>query len=164
MLFPRSHAWTPLQKALITLAVVTALAAFTAAVYRYERYHRGPDDSVLFGTWQCVDVCYYPLYYKFTPDHNVEVLDFEDASSVIAKGRWYAGGDFIYLRFTQPALEFEGKREVLIWRIEEITPTEIRARLLSDEPPRVYRRVDLAAAHASNQTLQPTAGRRDARL
>src|SRR6266481_896384 len=159
MLFPRSHVWTPLQKTLITFAAVAALAAFTAAVYSYERYHRGPNESVLFGTWQCVDVCYHPLYYRFCPDHNFEVLDDEDSSIVLLRGRWYAGGDFIYLRVTEPQLEFERKREILIWRIEDITPTEIRARLLSDEPPRVYRRVDLASPHASNQALQPTADR-----
>ena len=162
MLFPRSHLWTLRQKRIIITATIWSLVLFAAGVYIYERYYRGPDDSVLFGTWQCVDVCYYPLYYRFLPNHSFEVLDDEDPSRVIVRGRWYAGGDFIYLRGTEPQIEWQGKREILIWRIEDITPTEIHARMWSDEPrPRVYRRVDLASRNASNQTLQATAGRSD---
>jgi len=138
-----------------------ALGLFGAVVYSYERYHRGPNDSVLFGTWQCVAECYHPLYYRFHPNHNFEVLDDEDSSITLLRGRWYAGGDFIYLRATEPELELERKREVLIWRIEDIKSTELRARIWSKGPPQVYRRVDLASPHASNQALQPTAGRSD---
>ena len=157
MLLPRAHSWTGAQRVWIVAAIVLALGVFGAVVYSYERYHRGPNESVLFGTWQCVEVCYYPTYYRFHPNHSFEILDDEDSSKTLLRGRWYAGGDFIYLRHTDPELvELEGKRNILIWRIEDITPTELRVRMWSDEPPRVYRRVDLASPHASNQSMKPT--------
>jgi hypothetical protein len=52
MLLPRSHAWTPVQRWLITTAVVLAIVLFGALVYSYERYDRGPTKSALFGIWR----------------------------------------------------------------------------------------------------------------
>jgi hypothetical protein len=164
MLFLLAHSWTRRQRWLIVAALALAVGAFSAVVYSYERYHRGPNESVLFGTWQCTDVCYYPLYFRFHADHNFEVLDNEDPSVVLRRGRWYAGGDFIYLRAIYEKFEDDPRREILIWRIEDITPTELRARMWSDEPPRVYRRVNLDSPHASNKSLEPTAGRRDKKV
>ena len=42
MLYPRSYAWTPLQKCIIATGVLLALAAFGSVVYVYERDYRGP--------------------------------------------------------------------------------------------------------------------------
>jgi hypothetical protein len=140
MLLPRSRHWTPAQKVLALSGALLAIVAFSGLVYSYERYHRGPSDSVLFGTWQCIEGC-YPFYYQFTPDHNVQILDDEN-KSVLLKGRWYAGGDFIYVRFEQKEIELP--RDILIWRIEDIKPDEFRARIWKGEPIRIYKRLDLA--------------------
>src|SRR4051812_21218953 len=64
--FPRSRAWTPIQKWLITSLALLALAAFGILVYKYERYHRGPSESAFFGTWETTFVgldspCYFRL-------------------------------------------------------------------------------------------------------
>ena len=42
MLFPRTHAWTPLQKSFILAGIVLAVLLFGTLVYSYERYYRGP--------------------------------------------------------------------------------------------------------------------------
>jgi hypothetical protein len=54
MLIPRTHAWSPVHKRLIVGAAVLALIGLGAFVYNYERNHRLPADSVLFGTWEAV--------------------------------------------------------------------------------------------------------------
>ena len=162
MLLPRTRSWSRTQRLLIIGVAVLALGFLGAVVYSYERYHRGPNESVLFGTWQCGEACYYHTYYRFRPDHSFELLDDQDSSTVIGRGRWYAGGDFIYLRYTDPQLvELEGKRSILIWRIEDITPSELRVRLWSGDPPLVYRRVNLVSPHASNHAMERTADRRE---
>jgi hypothetical protein len=165
MLFPRSHAWTPLQKWFVAMAAVFAIAILAAVVYGYERYYRGPNESALFGTWSEGD----DSYYRFYPNHNVELWsDFPSGRiedlDLVSRGRWYAGGDFIYLRFPDMPADRNvelARRNILIWRIDAISPTELRAHMWQEEPPRIYRRVDLPLVNASNQTLQPTASPRE---
>src|SRR5256885_819699 len=72
MLLPRSHAWTRPQKWLIVGAAVLALAAVGGLVYYYERYHRGPTESVFFGTWQdTLPAMDSTTYFQFDPDHSL---------------------------------------------------------------------------------------------
>ncbi len=153
----RTHGWPRTRKSILVAAVLVASIAFVAIVYAYERYYRGPSDSVLFGTWQCTSGCDYALYYQFGPDHNIQVLDDTDPSIVAVRGRWYAGGEFIYLRFFElpPGL----RRTILIYRIVDITPDELRVRIWRNDPIRIYKRVTLDATNASNQAMQRTAGR-----
>jgi hypothetical protein len=47
MLFPSSHAWTLFHKWLILSATAVVLALCGAAIYTYERYHRGPRESII---------------------------------------------------------------------------------------------------------------------
>src|SRR5438105_10020711 len=100
MLLPRIHAWAPLRKWLVVIAAAIALAAFGALVYNYERYHRGPTDSVLVGTWE---VPVWPglgdVYFRLDADHTFHIShDFRDEQSEFDHGVWHAGGDFAYLR------------------------------------------------------------------
>ncbi len=84
-----------------------------------------------------------------------------DEENVFAAGRWYAGGPNIYVRFSA---EVMGESRAQIWQIVDIAPDMFRVRLYRDGPVYVYKRVSHAAAPASNQAMQPTAGRSDAPL
>src|SRR5437016_6113922 len=103
MLFPTSHAWTPLQRLLIIGAGLVAAALCGTLVYVYESYYRGPGESILIGTWQPETEA--SLYYRFKPDHTFEgfdpALEVDDTPtsrlSVFESGTWYAGGTYIYL-------------------------------------------------------------------
>src|SRR5438093_12616864 len=93
MLLLHSHAWTRRQRWLIVGAVVVALGFFSALVYSYERYYRGPDDSFFVGTWRG-EADYTGetrIGYRFKADHTFEG-EWEPS------GKWYAGGEFLYLR------------------------------------------------------------------
>ena len=149
----RTHAWSPAQKLLLVAAVIVCVAGFLSPVYTYERYYRGSDASVLFGTWQCTSGCQHPLYYQFGSNHDVRILSDEDSSVVLARGRWYAGGDFIYLRFLEPLPD--SKRAILIYRIVDITPDQLQVRIWRDAEVRSYRRV--STPNASKQAVQLTA-------
>ena len=161
MQFPRSHAWTPLQKWLIVGAELLSLAMVGVLIYSYERYHRGPTDSILCGTWQ-QDTDDTPIYYRFKPDHTFTVIDpVLTEPSILTTGKWYAGGKFIYLRFT---LEDKSERSFYIWRIEDISEGEIEVRYNPGGLLHSYKRVESVAAPASNHTMQPTASPRTASL
>src|SRR5216684_1014394 len=124
MLFPRSHTWTRRQKRLIVGSVVLALASFGALVYSYERYHRGPTDSVLFGTWQdTLPAMDSASYFQFNPDHSL--VYFAESMTeliVVARGKWYAGGEYIYLRLDD---KDEMSTRLLVWHIEDISPSDL---------------------------------------
>src|SRR5438874_11233645 len=102
MLFPRSHAWTPLQKWIITGTVFAGLVVLSTLVYTYERYYRGPDDTFFVGTWRgkCTDLQINgPVGFRFKANHTYEdLMPVGDSEFVGPTGRWYAGGDFLYLR------------------------------------------------------------------
>jgi len=147
----------PLQKRLIITLVVAALAALSAAIYSYESHLRRPSDSVLLGTWRCTSGCGYPLYpayFHFAPNHSVLADDGDPTAFLFLKGRWYAAGDFIYLRF--PGNERGRKQDILIWRIEDIAPNEFHLRTLKNDPPSTYSRVDLLSPPIPNKPLQPS--------
>jgi hypothetical protein len=129
MLLPRSHVWTLPQKWLIVLAMVAGIVGFAAAVYIYERYHRGPDDTALVGTWRGefvnVGSNFHPGY-RFKPDHTFdEITTFPDEEFISGAGRWYAGGDFIYLRI--PIEMDDGLQSRLeAWHIDAMTATDLQ--------------------------------------
>jgi hypothetical protein len=158
MLLPRSHAWTPLQRWLITATVVLAIVSFGTLVYSYERYHRGPSESALFGTWEDTTPAMDSVaYYRFNADHTFDLMtDGMGQLSVVATGRWYAGGPNIYVRFSPDLL---GGRQLIMWHIADISADEIRVRWTRDGAIRIWKRVDLPLPSASNQTMQRTAGR-----
>jgi hypothetical protein len=130
MLFPRSHAWRPLQKWLIAGAVVAGLAILLALVYSFERYHRGPDETALFGTWRG----HYEntlgedrTGYRFKADHTYEErLPYGDSESWLQRGRWYAGGDFLYLRVSLDDGSDRPFSTLQAWHIDAMTPTELK--------------------------------------
>src|ERR1700730_17405916 len=133
MLIPRSHAWTFRQRCLIVGAAAVAVGLFSALVYGYERYYRGPDDSVFIGTWRG-EADYtgeQRIGYQFKPDHTFEG-EWEPS------GKWYAGGDLLYLR--QRLDDSSGPYDRLqIWHIDSMTSTEIR--MQSDGLHAVLKRV-----------------------
>ena len=149
MLLPPSHAWTPVQKRLITATIVLAVVSVGALVYGYERYHRGPSESILYGTWQ------FPLgehdaYFQFNPDQTFSLLNlFEGQVNTLMKGRWYAGGPNIYLRFSAEDL---GQRRPIILHILNIEPNELRVRMWGNDVW-IYKRVNLNSQPVSNQLL-----------
>jgi hypothetical protein len=128
MLSPRSHPWTALQKWLIAGAVVACLVGFSALVYSYERHHRGPDDTFFVGTWRGELGCLGEnrTGYRFKPDHTYEEREMlEDSESWYPRGRWIAGGDFLYLRarFDDASGPYD---RLEIWHIDSMTPAELR--------------------------------------
>jgi hypothetical protein len=139
MLFPRSHAWTRLQKWLIACSVVLAIGVFALVVYTYERYHRGPDDSIIFGTWlNPITVADEPSYYEFRSDHRFVLFAvFDGRAERILHGRWFAGGQNIYLRYDEPEHSWP-----LILHIVDISSSEMRVRLARAGDIFPFRRVD----------------------
>ena len=90
MLLPKSHAWTRTQRWLIATSVLLGIVAFGALVYSYERYHRGPKDSVLVGTWRGEYLNALGdnrTGYRFKPDHTYEELLAEDPDCSFELGR-----------------------------------------------------------------------------
>ena len=120
MLFPTSRAWTRRQRWLIVGAAVAALVTLSAVVYMYERRYRGPDDSFFVGTWRG-EADYtgeQRIGYQFKADHTFEG-EWEPS------GKWFAGGDLLYLR--QRLDDSSGPYDRLqIWHIDSMTPTELR--------------------------------------
>ena len=128
MLFPHSHAWTPRQRWLIAAAVIAGVVTFSALVYSYERYYRGPDYSFFTGTWRGELECLgeYRTAYRFKPDHTYEERHMLGDEELWAPaGKWYAGGDFVYLRHrlgddSHPYDQLEP------WHIDSMTLNEVR--------------------------------------
>jgi hypothetical protein len=151
MLIPRSHAWTRRQRWLVIASAVVALAALGALVYGYERYYRGPSESVFIGTWQRSQAGDSATFVKFGADHTV--VGFSDGiggSMVDFRGSWFAGGTQIFLRY-------EGRMHV--WKILNILPDEFQVHESSPDVS-VYKRVNVNPPEASNQTMERTATRR----
>ena len=123
MLMPRVHVWTPLQKWLIVGVSIIIIALSCGGIYRYERYHALPSDSVLLGTWRMTMP--YGMdstdWMTFTPKHTVIWSSFSVAGDQIdMEGVWYAGGKYIYMGGeTKPTT---------IWEIIEIRADELRLR------------------------------------
>jgi hypothetical protein len=122
MLFPDSYRWTLKQRWFIAGVVAAVLVALSVLVYSYERYYRGPDDSVFAGTWRG-EADYTGetrIGYHFKPDHTYEG-EWEPG------GRWYAGGEFLYLRqhFDGPWVSVP-YNTLQLWHIDSMTQTELR--------------------------------------
>jgi hypothetical protein len=163
MLLPRTHAWTSLQKWLIVSSIVVGVAAFSIAVYSYERYHRGPSDDALVGRWRFPPLGGGDMYFRLSPDHTFRVFSDEVAEKDSPlQGTWFGGGSFVY--FIQPVFDRDGfptDHPLYIWRLEGMSPNELHVRLNPDGVPRLVRRVSADSADASNQPLQPPAGLSD---
>jgi hypothetical protein len=146
---PRTHAWTRMQRCLLIASVATGLAAFALLIYGYERYYRGPGQEALVGVWECTAGCLSEHFYlRFEPTHNVEAWSKEGEYKASYRGRWYAGGDFLYLRFIGE--DIAQRHPITIWRIDDLTTTEMRLRS-SDITHTMTRITSGLPSNASNQ-------------
>ncbi len=101
MLFPRTHAWTRAQRrSMIAIALLSVLVG-GALIYAYERYYRGPSESAFYGSWEATLNEDLTVYYEFRSDHSFVVFGSPDLDeeSFLVRGRWYAGGPNMYLRY-----------------------------------------------------------------
>ena len=129
-----THYWSRTQKILLIGAGVLAIGAFVAFAYSYERSHRLPDESILFGTWQMTaphdnyvlglhDIV--GLWDGVRRDHWHSGSWIHEDSSKQMEGYsemgWYAGGSNIYMRFVEDPMP-------QIWQILDIGPQELRLR------------------------------------
>jgi hypothetical protein len=115
-----------MQKWAILIAIVLGIAALSASILLYERYYRGPGDEIIFGTWlNPITVLDEPSYYEFRADHRFVLFSvFHGKADFIVHGRWFAGGQNIYLRYDEPDHSWP-----LILHIVDISSTEMRVRL-----------------------------------
>lgn len=157
MLFPRSHAWTPLQRWLIIAAAASALLLFSALVCGYERYYRGPGEEAIYGTWEVRDFPLdEPVYFQFNADQTFSMCSvFEGKLDPFTIGKWYAGGPNIYLRFTDETMK--GRRPLIV-HIVGISQNEIRIRWSRsrDSAVWIWKRANVPSPNASNQAMQRT--------
>ena len=156
-----SHAWTSTQKALIVVSALLAIGVVSTAVYTYERYHRGPGEDALYGTWQDPDYFEDDLvYFQFRPDRTFFIADtFQGELNPFVGGTWFAGGPHIYLRFFEDP--FEGRRPTVA-HIVRISGDEITIRWYREPDRKVttWKKTSfpLLPRDASNQAMQLTAG------
>jgi hypothetical protein len=125
MLIPRTHAWTRKQRWLVVTSVVVALSVLAAAVYAYERHHRGPTDAVFVGLWQMEGMCMdCTFYFLLQPDHTVlGIGEDRDLRSPGGRGRWYAGGELLVVHYSTAEAT-----NSIVMRIVDITPDVIHVR------------------------------------
>src|ERR1051326_7366049 len=129
-----THAWSRTQKMLLVGATVLAIGAFMAFAYSYQRSHRLPNESILFGTWQMTaphndyilglhDIV--GLWDGVRRDHWHSGMWIHDDPAKQMEGYsemgWYAGGSFIYMRFVEDPMP-------QIWQIMDVGPQELRLR------------------------------------
>jgi len=154
---PRTHPWSRRQKWLIIGSSIVLIALAGVGIYVYERYYRGPSDSVLIGTWQIEDGCIDCTHLvTLEPNHNaVGFGDYMGEQGILDyRGRWYAGGELLVIRYDTPE-----ESQSIIMRILDITSDVIRVRWGGNETR--LKRSERRPPQTSNQTLQPTAGRSD---
>ena len=117
--------------------------------------------STMYGTWEMPTSSVEPLYMEFKPDQSFIFLD--DAGQPLnLGGRWYAGGENIYLRLPQLWSDEDPRRPTIL-HIVDISPNEIQFRVRRDGEVWSMKRVAFTPTHASNQPMQPTAGRTEAK-
>ena len=155
-MLPRTHDLSRRQKWLIITGSVVFIALAGVGVFIYERYYRGPSDSVLVGTWQIEDGCIdCTNLMALQPNHNV--IGFSDSiageNRLDYRGRWYAGGQILVIRYDTP----EEARSITM-RILDIVPDTIRVRW--DGHDMRLTRSTRMPPQASNQSLERTADRR----
>ena len=127
------------QKLLTAVIVLAGAGLFCTVVYSYERYYRGLREADLAGTWTRVDPGAGGGYYEFRRDGTIVLLDDEDGQPTTFKGKWYAGGDNIYVRFPPGVLE---DRQLAIWHIVDVSKDQFRVRIWQhDKDLAVWRRV-----------------------
>ena len=110
-MLPRTHPWSRRQKWVIIASSVVLLALAGVGIYVYERYYRGPSDSVLVGTWQIEDGCMDCTHLvTLEPNHNaVGFGDYLGREAILDyRGRWYAGGELLVIRYDTPERGFFG--------------------------------------------------------
>jgi hypothetical protein len=158
---PRAHTWTRTQRWVILACCVTALVFSAAGIYSYERYSRGPSDAVFFGTWRdTTPTMDSTTYYRFKPDGTFDVIADALGSTCVAEtGKWYAGGRNIYLRLPPP--EDGMPVRPYVWHIADVSSERILIRETHNGAPIAWERFHGSLPTASNQSLQPTAGRSD---
>jgi hypothetical protein len=149
------------QKWVVLTATALGIAALGTVVFVYERYYRGPGEGILYGDWEAVDcLAGDTIYFRFRPDQTFTAGDlFKGEFNPFSDGRWYAGGPNIYIRFR--ADDIRAPQRVIILHIVDIQPKEVHLRLTRDGQIYTFRRVTLNSTSASNQSLEPTAGRCD---
>jgi hypothetical protein len=147
MLFPRTHAWSPVQKWLIVGAAVCALIGASVLVYHFERDHRLPDDSILFGTWETRSNITTD-WMTLKPDHTLVWSSYNGANTIDWEGVWYAGGKYIYVG---------GEGRPGIGEIIDVTPNQLRLRIAKQDI--VFKRVASVPPEASNHAMERTADR-----
>src|SRR4051794_1457645 len=97
---------------LLVCASVLAIGAFVAFAYSYERSHRLPDESILFGTWQMTaphDEYILGLHgivglwdgVRRDHWHSGSWIRYDAAKQMkgFSEMGWYGGGSNIYMRF-----------------------------------------------------------------
>lgn len=163
MLLPRTYAWTQKQKVLIVTFALVVFAALGLGIYAYEHYYRGPTDAVFLGTWRDTTPIIDAVdYYRFKPDGTFDlIIDGMGSIDVVAIGKWYAGGQNIYMRVPMPEDPDEPRprRNVLVWHIVDISPEKILVRDTQHGTPIAWERYHDALPTASNQAIQLTARR-----
>jgi hypothetical protein len=151
-----------MQKWAVLTATALGIAALGTAVFVYERYYRGPGEDILYGDWEAVDfLAGDTIYFRFRRDQTFTARGLSEGEfNPFSEGRWYAGGPNIYVRFS--ADDIRAPQRVIVFHIVDIQPNEIHVRLIRDGQVYTFRRATLKSASASNQAIQPTAGRSDA--
>jgi hypothetical protein len=153
-----ARTWSRKQKWLIVTAGLLACVLAASVIYTYERHFRGPDESILYGTWlDPLSDSDNPFYIEFRPEQKFWVCAIiSGKKEPLVEGSWYAGGQHIYMRY--PA-DFSGPSRPTVMFIVDISPEDIAVQF--DRGGRVfhYRRAYLDAPNASNQAMQRTAGR-----
>jgi hypothetical protein len=127
-MFPHTHAWSRTQKVLIVAVSFVAPIAVVALVYTYERDHPLPDAGILVGTWEMTApyAANSSTLLRLDPEQTAAwhrgawVRNDSSGHQSYSEMTWYAGGQYIYMRFT------EGLPQ--IWQIVEILPDELRLR------------------------------------
>jgi hypothetical protein len=127
-MLPQTHAWSRTQKMLIIAASFVAPVAFVALIYTYEREHPLPDAGILVGTWEMTapSVANSSTFLRLEPEDTAAwhsgawVRNNSRGQQSYSAMMWYAGGQYIYMRFP------EGWPQ--IWQIVEILPGELRLR------------------------------------
>jgi len=127
-MLPHAHAWSRTQKVLIIAASLAVPIVFVALVYTYERDHPLPDARILVGTWQMTTPysANSSMLLRLDPEQTAAwhsgawVRNDNSGQQDYSEMMWYAGGQYIYMRFT------DGWPQ--IWQIVEILPDELRLR------------------------------------
>jgi len=147
----RTHAWSRTQKWLIIAGSIVVIALAGVGFYVYERYYRGPSDSVLVGTWQIEDGC-MDCTHLITLEPNHNAVGFGDymghEGELDYRGRWYAGGELLVIHY-----DTSEESQSIIMRILDITRDVIRVRWGGTEIR--LTRSDRTPPQASNQTMKP---------